>query len=105
MIHDVDAIYDQGVLRPIEPLALAEGARVHLRVEEPLAAAESAAPQSNGEIPSLLERMKDLVGVIDDLPEDSSINLAADAVPASSGGPSPTGLLFRRGFSRRPWSS
>ena len=33
MIH-VDAIYDHGVLRPIEPLALPEGARVHLRVEE-----------------------------------------------------------------------
>jgi predicted DNA-binding antitoxin AbrB/MazE fold protein len=34
MIHDVDAIYDHGVLRPVEPLVLPEGARVHLRVEE-----------------------------------------------------------------------
>jgi predicted DNA-binding antitoxin AbrB/MazE fold protein len=36
MIHDVDAIYDQGVFRPLEPLALPEGARVHLRIEQEL---------------------------------------------------------------------
>jgi predicted DNA-binding antitoxin AbrB/MazE fold protein len=34
MIHNVDAIYDHGVLRPIGPLSLPEGARVRLRVEE-----------------------------------------------------------------------
>jgi hypothetical protein len=34
MIHNIDAIYDQGVLRPLGPLSLPEGARVHLRVEE-----------------------------------------------------------------------
>jgi hypothetical protein len=33
MIDDVDAIYDQGVFRPLEPLVLPEGARVHLRIE------------------------------------------------------------------------
>jgi predicted DNA-binding antitoxin AbrB/MazE fold protein len=34
MIHDVDAIYDQGVFRPLEPLVLPEGIRVHLRIEQ-----------------------------------------------------------------------
>jgi predicted DNA-binding antitoxin AbrB/MazE fold protein len=34
MVHNIDAIFDNGVLRPIEPLTLPEGARVHLRVEE-----------------------------------------------------------------------
>jgi predicted DNA-binding antitoxin AbrB/MazE fold protein len=34
VIHDIHAIYDQGVFRPVEPLALPEGARVRLRVEE-----------------------------------------------------------------------
>lgn len=29
----IDAIYDHGILRPSEPLALPEGARVRLRVE------------------------------------------------------------------------
>ena len=33
MIHDFDAIYDHGVFRPLEPLLLPEGARVHLHVE------------------------------------------------------------------------
>lgn len=34
MVHHVDAIFCQGALRPLEPLALPEGARVHLSVEE-----------------------------------------------------------------------
>lgn len=33
MTHDVDAIYQQGVFRPVGPLVLPEGTRVHLRVE------------------------------------------------------------------------
>ena len=34
MIYDVDAVYNQGIFRPVTPLGLADGARVHLRVEE-----------------------------------------------------------------------
>ena len=34
MTHDVDAIYDHGVFRPLEPLVLPDGERVHLRIEE-----------------------------------------------------------------------
>ena len=34
MIHNIDAIYDDGVFRPLVPLALPQGARVQLRVEE-----------------------------------------------------------------------
>lgn len=34
MTHDIDAIYDHGVFRPLEPLILPDGTRVHLRVEE-----------------------------------------------------------------------
>jgi predicted DNA-binding antitoxin AbrB/MazE fold protein len=34
MIHNIDAIYDHGVFRPVEPLALPEGIMVRLRVEE-----------------------------------------------------------------------
>ena len=33
MVRHVDAIFTQGALRPLEPLALPEGARVHLSVE------------------------------------------------------------------------
>lgn len=34
MVRHVDAVYSQGAFRPIEPLALPEGTRVHLKVEE-----------------------------------------------------------------------
>jgi predicted DNA-binding antitoxin AbrB/MazE fold protein len=75
MVHDVDAIYDQGVFRPMGPLALPEGTRVHLRVEEQNGDEASAANKSDNEGPTLLERLKNVVGSVDDLPDDSSINL------------------------------
>jgi predicted DNA-binding antitoxin AbrB/MazE fold protein len=48
MVHDISAIYEQGVLRPLEPLRLPDGTRVHLRVE-----AEDAA----GELPPVSGRV------------------------------------------------
>ncbi|MEX0613542.1 MAG: antitoxin family protein [Pirellulales bacterium] len=42
MIH-IEAIYDHGVFRPVEPLALPDGTRVHLRVEEENGALTEAA--------------------------------------------------------------
>lgn len=35
MVRHIDAIFSQGAFRPLEPLALPEGTRVHLCVEEP----------------------------------------------------------------------
>ena len=75
MSHNIDAIYDHGVFRPVQPVILPEGTRVQLRVEEETGAEELKGEQTEGEIPTLLERMKNFVGVIDDLPEDSSSNL------------------------------
>ncbi len=34
MVRHIDAIFSQGTFRPLEPLALPEGTRVHLSVEE-----------------------------------------------------------------------
>jgi predicted DNA-binding antitoxin AbrB/MazE fold protein len=34
MVRHVDAIYSQGAFRPLEPLPLSEGTRVHLSIEE-----------------------------------------------------------------------
>jgi predicted DNA-binding antitoxin AbrB/MazE fold protein len=34
MVRQVDAIFSHGAFRPLEPLALPEGTRVHLSVEE-----------------------------------------------------------------------
>jgi hypothetical protein len=53
-----------------EAVALPEGAPVQVMV-----AGEPAGKPAEGEIPTLFERLKDVVGSIDDLPEDSSINL------------------------------
>ena len=39
MIRQVDAIFSQGAFRPLEPLAMPEGTRVHLSVEETSASA------------------------------------------------------------------
>jgi predicted DNA-binding antitoxin AbrB/MazE fold protein len=76
MVHKIDAIYDQGVFRPIAPLPLPEGAHVHLRVEETTAPAEHAEGSPSEQlIPTLLERMKGFVGTVNDLPEDASVNL------------------------------
>lgn len=75
MNHDVDAIYDHGVFRPIKPLALPEGLRVHLHVEEDNGAEQAAATPAEGELPTLLERMKDFVGTVHNLPPDASVNL------------------------------
>ena len=44
MIHNVEAIYDHGVLRPVEPLILPEGTRVQICVE----AEHPAVEESNG---------------------------------------------------------
>jgi predicted DNA-binding antitoxin AbrB/MazE fold protein len=75
MIHNIDAVYDHGVLRPVGPLSLPEGTRVRLRVEEVNGSEQPAASHSEGQAPTLLERLKDVVGSINDLPEDSSTNL------------------------------
>jgi predicted DNA-binding antitoxin AbrB/MazE fold protein len=74
MTHIVEAIYDHGVFRPVQPLALAEGARVRLHVEDENKTGGTSEHADN-EGPSLFERLKDVVGSIDDLPEDSSENL------------------------------
>jgi predicted DNA-binding antitoxin AbrB/MazE fold protein len=43
MIHDVDAIYDHGVFRPLDPLTLPDGVLVHLRIEDRKPEGETAA--------------------------------------------------------------
>lgn len=34
MVRQIDAVFSQGAFRPIEPLSMPEGTRVHLSVEE-----------------------------------------------------------------------
>jgi predicted DNA-binding antitoxin AbrB/MazE fold protein len=44
MVRHVDAIFSQGTLRPLEPLALPEGTRVHLSVETCAGSGPSSSP-------------------------------------------------------------
>jgi predicted DNA-binding antitoxin AbrB/MazE fold protein len=75
MLQNIEAIFDQGVLKPVEPLALPQGARVNLRIEQAEPAGANPPDQSGGEIPTLLERLKGFVGTVHDLPPDASVNL------------------------------
>jgi predicted DNA-binding antitoxin AbrB/MazE fold protein len=56
VIHNVDAIYDHGVFRPAKPLALQDGALVHLRVEEQKGNMASVAA-SNHRVSALLSAL------------------------------------------------
>jgi predicted DNA-binding antitoxin AbrB/MazE fold protein len=75
MSYDVEAIFDHGVFKPMEPLALPEGTRVRLQVEEQNGSNIASATLGAEQTPSLFDRLGDVVGSIDDLPEDSSTNL------------------------------
>ena len=44
MSHDIDAIYDQGVFRPLQSIILPDGAKVHLHVEDENGADEVPPP-------------------------------------------------------------
>lgn len=53
MIHDFDAIYDHGVFRPLEPLVLPDGVRVHLRIDEQNCDREKSQPAARVNSPRL----------------------------------------------------
>jgi hypothetical protein len=58
-----------GIVVPDEPGKLPEGAIVQIQV------VEAAANSTTGEIPTLYDRLAPLIGTVDDLPQDASINL------------------------------
>jgi hypothetical protein len=53
MVHDINAIFDQGVFRPLDPVVLAEGTRVHLRIEEHVTPVPPRPPQQTRMLGSL----------------------------------------------------
>jgi predicted DNA-binding antitoxin AbrB/MazE fold protein len=52
MVRQIDAIFSQGAFRPLEPLTLPEGTRVHLSIEEG-ASVEVASPAAKIHTPKL----------------------------------------------------
>ena len=61
---------ENGAIRLEDAPVLPEGVEVEVHV-----LAEPASQEGEGEIPSLYERLKDLVGQAEGLPPDASINL------------------------------
>jgi predicted DNA-binding antitoxin AbrB/MazE fold protein len=53
MVRRIDAIFRQGTLRPLEPLALPEGTRVHLSVESDASTDALPAPAAKLRTPRL----------------------------------------------------
>ena len=73
MVRHVDAIFTQGTLRPLEPLSLPEGTRVHLRVEEETSA---GAPQPVAKLRSpRLAHRKDAADFVMEVGEDGNADV------------------------------
>lgn len=72
MTITVDATFENGTFSLVGPVDLPEGTPVRLTVTPALTdAVESAPPETEAEeIPTLYERMKPFIGIIDDLPSD-----------------------------------
>ena len=71
MSYDIHAIFDHGVLHPLEPLELANGVRVHLRIEEEPEAGASELPALPDEIARRKAALADFQKLMADLPVES----------------------------------
>jgi predicted DNA-binding antitoxin AbrB/MazE fold protein len=71
MSHDIDAIYDDGVFRPVEPLAIPNGERVHLRVVDKKGENGAAASAMPDEIARWRASIDEFRKVMAELPIES----------------------------------
>ena len=67
MTIDVDAVYEDGVLKPERPLALKEKARVHVTIE---AKAEEAMAATEADDPKGWKAIDAQRGIVKDAPSD-----------------------------------
>jgi predicted DNA-binding antitoxin AbrB/MazE fold protein len=70
MTIDVDAVYENGVLKPERPLELEEKAKVHVIIE---VKAQAGAPAPD-EDPTGWKAAEELIGFIKDAPPDMAEN-------------------------------
>jgi predicted DNA-binding antitoxin AbrB/MazE fold protein len=71
MTIDVDAVYEDGVLKPERPLGLKEKAKVHVTIE---ARAEEALAAKDDEDPTGWKAIDALRGIVKDAPPDLAEN-------------------------------
>lgn len=60
MTYEVDAIYNNGAFVPVEPLAIREGVRVHLHVNEQAAADAAGNMMNRAELDEFLRLAAEL---------------------------------------------
>lgn len=71
MAIDVDAVYEDGVLKPERPLALQERAKVHITIEKKLDDAQE--PEDAG-VATSWNAIDELRGIVKDAPADMAEN-------------------------------
>ena len=76
MIQQVEAVYEHGVLRPLEPLALAESQRVKLTIMD------FGAGRSQGDM-EFLERVRTEVAAMPHIPTLEEVQRALSKIPGS----------------------
>ena len=76
MIRQVDAIYEHGVLRPLEPLSLTESQRVRLTISE----APGARSQRDT---TIVERAKAEIAATAKVPTIEEVRAALASIPGS----------------------
>ena len=72
MTIDVDAVYEDGVLKPERPLALKEKAKVHVTIEA------KAEELPDADDPTGWEAAREFIGMWKDAPARSSTSLSED---------------------------
>ena len=72
MTHDIDAVFDGGVFRPIEPVVLPDGTRVHVRLEAENGAEKYQPPHSAGQSQTSPTELADFRRVMAELPIESA---------------------------------
>ena len=75
MTIDVDAVYEDGVLKPERPLALKEKSKVHVTIETK---AEEAPPAKDDDDPTGWKAAREFIGMWKDAPARSSTSLSED---------------------------
>ena len=76
MIRNVEAVYEHGVLRPLEPLALTESQRVQLTISE------VASTRSQRDL-SIVERARAEVAAAGTIPTIEEVRAALRSIPGS----------------------
>jgi predicted DNA-binding antitoxin AbrB/MazE fold protein len=76
MSQQVDAVYERGVLRPLEPLSLKESQRVRLTISE------SSTGRSQCDL-KLVERARGEVATLKSVPTIEEVRSALSSIPGS----------------------